>query len=479
MSIVIRGNKFHYRFQIGGKRYTGPCAVPPIPEKATAKEIAALRKLAVAAEAEAKQKKEAELNELAEAEREIRKNKSVVALVENYKFELTGGARIALKDAYPLAVAKPSAREAKSSFAKTRESYFNDFVAFMEATFPDVTDLSMVRRSHCEMYVKHLSEHGRFVRDIQYNITVGKKRKKQKTVSYTTEKKIAPKTIKTVVGVCHWVFRKLAEDAGIYRDPWEGVVLPKGETIDREIFTPEELQKIWDGMQSDPFCYPLFLVAANSGMTEGDICTLEWSEIDWSANCIRRDRRKTGADIVLPLLPQLAGYLSSLPQDGRYVFPEHAEMYLDTRRRCGVSSRVIKFLHSLGIETTRKVPGRRAVSVKDLHSMRHLFCYMAAQAGIPRSSIAKMVGHIDERMTAHYAAHETAADLNAQVRKLKMPFVGGAEEPIFDSIQQEKRVRRQLAELAYSLPEDTVRQLVEYANSLTEPETSLRQLWSV
>ena len=45
-------------------------------------------------------------------------------------------------------------------------------------------------------------------------------------------------------------------------------------------------------------------------MTEGDIYTLEWSEVDRAANCIRRDRRKTGADIVLPLLPQLT-YLNA------------------------------------------------------------------------------------------------------------------------------------------------------------------------
>ena len=472
MSITIRGNKFHYRFQIGGKRYTGPCAVPPIPENATAKEIAALRKLAVAAEADAKQKKEAELNELAEVEREIRKNKTVVALVENYKMELTGGTRIALKEAYPLAVAKPSAREARSSFAKTRGAYFADFVAFMEATFPDIADLSAVRRSHCEAYVKHLSEHGRFIRNVQYNITVGKKRKKQKTVSYTLENKLAPKTIKIVVGVCRWVFRKLAEDAGIFRDPWEGVVLPKGETIDREIFTHDELQLIWEGIQNDSFCYPLFLVAANSGMTEGDICTLEWSEIDWLANCIRRDRRKTGADITLPLLPQLADYLASLPRNGRYVFPEHAEMYLDTHRRCGVSARVIKFLQSLGIETSKKVPGRRAVSVKDLHSMRHVFCYRASRAGIARSSIAKMVGHMDEKMTAHYADHETVEDLNAEMKKLSSPFLAAGES-------DKTSVRRQLAELAYSLPEDVVRQLVESVTLQAEPEVSLRQIWSV
>jgi hypothetical protein len=83
-----------------------------------------------------------------------------------------------------------------------------------------------------------------------------------------------------------------------------------------------------------------------------------------------------------------------------------------------------------------------------------------------------MVGHMDEKMTAHYADHETVEDLNNEMKKLSSPFLLTGES-------NQTSVRRQLAELAYSLPEDIVRQLVESATSLTEPETSLRQLWSV
>jgi len=55
-----------------------------------------------------------------------------------------------------------------------------------------------------------------------------------------------------------------------------------------------------------------------------------------------------------------------------------------------VSDRVKRFLHGFGIVTTVEVPGRRAVSGKDLHSMRHVFCYLAKSAGIPENVIAEM-----------------------------------------------------------------------------------------
>ena len=308
MGVALRGQKFHYRFRIDGVDYSGPCPMDTVPAMADARTIEAYRRKALEAEKVVKDRILQEQRELQEEERRIRQNKSVVALIENYKFELTGGTRIALKDAFPLAAAKPAKRQAKPAWAALRESYWNDFTAFMEARYPDITDLSAVRRCHAESYVAFLVAEGRFVKEVSYNIETGKKRKKTKEVSYQRNYLLSPKTIREITGACRWVFGKLKEDAGIVNAPWEQVVLPAKDPVDREIFTHDELNLIWEGIQSNPFCYPLFLVAANSGMTEGDICTLEWSEVDWAANCIRRDRRKTGADIVLPLLPQLAEY---------------------------------------------------------------------------------------------------------------------------------------------------------------------------
>ena len=467
MSITLRGKKFHYRFQIEGQNYSGPCPVRPIQDGDSPKDIEGLRRAASSAEASLKAKLLQERCALKEKEREIRQNKSVVALIENYKMELTGGRQIALDEAYPLAAAKPAKRQSRSSYAALRKAYWGDFAEYMKATFPDVADLSAVRRCHCEAYVAYLATEGRFVKEVKFDITVGKKRKKTKEVSYTREYLISPKTIKEIVGCCRWVFSRLQEDAGIIGDPWRDVVLPAKDQVDREVFTYDELQLIWENLHPSDFVYPLFLVAANSGMTEGDICTLEWGEVDWLANFIRRDRRKTGVDIELPIMPQLAEYLATLPRTGRYIFPEHAEIYLDVRQRSKVSARVIKFLQSLGIETTKSVPGRRKVSVKDLHSMRHVFAYRAKKAGIPTSVIKKMLGHAHESMTEKYADHDTVEDLNREIKKLSSPF--GAQEPVFD-------LRRQIAEAIYRLPEDTLKQIASLISSATAPENGLRLL---
>lgn len=454
MGIQIRGKKFHYRFQFQGINYSGVCVGCETSPEMGARELAAVRKRASQFEENEKARLTRESKEQVEAEREIRKNRTVRALVENYKFELTGGKPIQLEEAFQLAAAKPSKRKAKSSYAGLRKTYWNDFVQFLCDSYPDVTDLSNVRRAHCEAYVNYLMENGRYVKEVAYNIPG--KHNKEKAIAYTRDYRISAKTIKEIVGVARWVFSRLDEDAGLIHNPWDKVILPTIEQTDREVFSPHELRLIWDGLQSDPFCYVLFVVAANSGMTEGDICTLEWGDIDWASEYIRRDRRKTGTDIDLPLLPELASFLRLQPRKGRYVFPEHAEMYL--RQPTCVSSRVKDFLNGLGIVTTVEIPGRKAISVKDLHSMRHVFCYRAKKSGIPESIIAKFVGHRVVAMTQHYADHDTDEEMHAEIRKLPPLFIGetgGLIEP--------EAPRKQLAKLAYSLPLETVERLLASA----------------
>ena len=464
MGVSIRGKKFHYRFQFQGQDYSGVCIGCEIPENASAKEIGVVRKKAVAFEKEQKDRIARDVREREQVERDIRKNRTVRALVENYRYELTGGRPVPLKEAYALAAAKPSRKKAAPRFAEQRETYFSDFTAFLQFAHPDVATIADVRRPHCEEYVSHLVEHGRFIKDVRYGIPV---KRGTKEVSYRREYGLSPKTIRVIVGVCRWVFRRVAEDAGIVSDPWEGIQLPEPAPIDREIFSPSELRLIWNGIQSDAFCYPLFVVAANSGMTEGDICTLKWSEIEWGTGYIRRKRRKTGADIRLPLLPELSEYLQSLPRLGEYVFPDHAELYL--RTPSAVSERVKSFLHGLGLVTTVEIPGRRSVSIKDLHSMRHVFCYRAKRAGIPESVIAKFVGHKVLAMTRHYADHDTDEELRSEIKKLPPLFVGAAG----GLIESETTVRRQLAELAYSLPLETVERILSQLRTPLLPAASL------
>lgn len=162
-----------------------------------------------------------------------------------------------------------------------------------------------------------------------------------------------------------------------------------------------------------------------TALREGDICTLKWSEIDFENRVIRRSKmRKTGKGVDIPIMPQLYQYLQTLWQNrepkskfAEYVLPEHAKMYLNNRS--GVPYRIKKFLEEkCGIVTTEKRPDRtRAVSIKDLHSCRHTFCYYAGLNGVPLNVVQSIVGHMTPEMTKHYSNH---ASLEVKREKMQL-----------------------------------------------------------
>ena len=65
-------------------------------------------------------------------------------------------------------------------------------------------------------------------------------------------------------------------------------------------------------------------------------------------------------------------------------------------------------LSHLEIDSLKSHAGRsRRTSVKDIHSLRHTFCYLHGIQGTPLVTLQSMVGHMDKRMTEAYMMHQT------------------------------------------------------------------------
>jgi integrase len=206
-------------------------------------------------------------------------------------------------------------------------------------------------------------------------------------------------------------------------NPFASIPKPSLLTENRQPFTLEELKTIKENL--DDFTRPLFTIAIATALREGDICTLKWNEIDLTNLVIRREKmRKTQVGVDIPIMPPLAVYLEELQgkrvdsgEYAQYVLPLHAKMYLENRS--GVSYRIKTFLEEkCHIVTLSKPAGRdRAVSVKDLHSCRHTFCYYAGLYGIPMNIVQGIVGHMTPEMTKLYSNH---ACLEAKREKMQL-----------------------------------------------------------
>ena len=436
MSVAKRKTKngytkeYHYAFAQDGKRYRGVC------EGCTTKREA----------------EEFEKN-LRKHVQEAAAKKDVKQLIEHFREELTGSKDILIADAYEKSLEKPKKRIPSASLIRSKRSYWLDFTAFLKDRYPDLQKLSEVRPLHAEAYIQYLRQNGRFNKTVTYRGSVITQER-----SYQLKSELSPKTINTYQQVLTEVFQLLARDAGIIENPFASIPMLKKESESREAFSEDELAIIRDNL--DDFTRPLFTIAIATALREGDICTLKWSEIDFKRELIIKRMRKTGNTVEIPIMPPLRVYLSQLQTDSaeaEYVLPKHAEMYLNNSS--GVSYRIKQFLENkCRIATTKTLEGRsRAVSVKDLHSCRHTFCYYAGLYGIPLSIVQSIVGHMTPEMTKHYSAHASLSAKREQMRQLPefMMLTG------LKTRDDETAEREELQALISTLPIEKVRKLLK------------------
>ena len=282
----------------------------------------------------------------------------------------------------------------------------NDFVAFAKKKF-SLTHLAEVEPKHADAYIAYIRQNGRYCRTIP-----------RRGIPYkqNSETLLSSASANQYLRACRQVFKYLLPDLGFTADenPFQhikGIIVTH---VEREIFTQDELAMIF--VNPPPLLKALFTIGLCTGLREGDVATLKWSEIggyngrgtavsDFLYREINRVTRKTHTLVHIPIEIELAQCLAELAAGrnlaspfAEYVIPEAAKMYL--RKTNALPHAIHLFLNGLGIVTQRKTTGgKRNQSVKDFHSLRHCFCYYAGIKGVPLPVIQSIVGHINPAMT--------------------------------------------------------------------------------
>jgi len=424
---------YHYRFMSNGKNYQGVC------------KGCTLKKAALEYEKNIKAKV-----------KELSQQKSVKALIDNFRQDMTGGSDILIADACELSLKKPRHKQLTEKPIKLKRSCWRDFTEYMQSKYPDITKLADVRKCHAEEYIQLLRTSGRFNKQVASKL---KKYSKGKPTTYKRTGNLSNRTCNSYHQELSEVCGKMYDDAGMIENPFARIPKLKNETESREAFTEKELKLI--GKKADGFVKAIFLIGVTTALRKGDICTLEWKEVNLKTDLITRKTLKTGRIVEIPIMAPLRSFLLEQydqTNHSKYVLPNHAEMYLNNPS--GITWKVKTFLESIGIKTTKKVDGRdRAISIKDVHSLRHTFCYYAGVYGIPFLIVKDIVGHASPLMTELYQKH--AENSIKREKLMKMPDFLGMSANTGQPLLEAEPERTQLKELADSADINKIKQAIE------------------
>ena len=298
-----------------------------------------------------------------------------------------------------------------------------------------------VRPDIAQEYVSILKTTGKFKKRITY-----KGRTYKSKIS-----KLSASSINEYITQIKQIFRIMAKTAGLIENPFSEVKKMTKQPKKRDVFEIHELEKI-DAffkkekrnsdlnkaeLESYLITEAIFIIGINTGLRKGDICSLKWSDVDFHKKAISKELSKTKETIFIPISSILQAFLleKKKTQINEFVTPELAVMYQNNAE--GISYRFKKVLEALNIETVKSYEGRsRKISCKDIHSLRHTFCYLHGMQGTPLVVVQSMVGHMDKKMTESYMMHQTEELKRKAVEKLASK---GFQPILLDSLESKKR----------------------------------------
>jgi integrase len=235
---------------------------------------------------------------------------------------------------------------------------------------------------------------------------------------------LSPKTIQNHLNFLHGIFAFAVRRGWATTNPVALVERPRAHrSAHRRIrfLQPEELEAAIRAVPADALGAverPLYLTAAMTGLRQGELLALRWSDVDWSASRVRVaesftrgafDSPKSHRGRSVPMADRLAAELerhfqrSHWRRDHDLVFAHPA-----TGHVLDASKLRQRFRTALA---------RAGAPDLTFHELRHTFGTQMAAAGAPLRAVQEWMGHADASTTeiyAHYAPDPTGGAAFAQ-----------------------------------------------------------------
>lgn len=215
--------------------------------------------------------------------------------------------------------------------------------------------------------------------------------------------------------------------------------LPKPTGTDTYCYKPEEVAAIIEYCRERPelsWLADIVTALACTGLRISELAALRWSDLDQGLEMLRiadeRYRRrgagnetrrtKTGRSRAFPIHQDFSAVLNKMTRSNDGVIfhgPLGGRVKADTVRRILIRDVLDKLK-----ERFPTAPGSIGFEHGRLHSFRHYFCSMAAQAGTAEHTVMSWLGHSSSKMVRHYF-HLYDDESRRQMKRINFLGAGG------------------------------------------------------
>lgn len=255
---------------------------------------------------------------------------------------------------------------------------------------------------------------------------------------------LAYKTIKHYLSFISDVFAYAIRMELVERNPCSKVMLPKNDSVEKQIYSHEQMQTLLHLLNGEPIKYKAFFyLMAYTGMRRGEMVGLEWKDIDFDSGIvsIRRtsnytkefgtytDTTKTKrSQRALKIAPQIIEMLKALKHEQECEEQRLGSKWNPTDRLFttwdGQDMNPQTPYHWL-----KKFCAKNDLPFYGVHSFRHYAASSMIAAGIDVTTVSGTLGHCNSTQTLNTYSHMFQ---NAQAR------VAQAMDKAFGFLNEEK-----------------------------------------
>lgn len=246
--------------------------------------------------------------------------------------------------------------------------------------------------------------------------------------------RLSAKTIKLHISMISTIFDYAIKMQLVKNNPCRAVTLPKPDGEKREVYTLEEVQKLFELFEKEPesnYKYVLFYtLAIYTGFRRGELLGLEWKDFDFDANMVTVNRtslysKKAGGTYTETPKTETSYRTLKLPDEVMEMLLKWKELQNIQRRKVGSkwieTDRIFTKWNGLTLDGT--APGyffkrfceRTGMRYVCNHSFRHFNASVLISNGIDVKTVQSCLGHSTATTTLQIYAHTFQA---AQIRAM-------------------------------------------------------------
>lgn len=241
---------------------------------------------------------------------------------------------------------------------------------------------------------------------------------------------VSPKTIRNALQPLKQAMDKAVVLRKITYNPCVGVVLPKGETYQAEIYDQQEIKEILD-ISRETDMYLVVLLELGLGLRRGELLALRWKNVDLDKGqiyiCESRVKGEKGVEVTTPKSRTSIRHITidrGITEELKAARAKYRERKMAMGAAFVDSDLVVcqpngkPYMPDSMSQKWRRFLDRNDVKAIRFHDLRHSCATAMVEKGVSAVTVKDRLGHADIQTTLKYYTHNTKSMDSDAAKKL-------------------------------------------------------------